>query len=333
MSHNHNINKHVRLALNLFVPLTIPEVMLTNNPTEILLGIIGGVTPTPPSVSWLISPRDSYKALQSSNIFKPLVGSLYVGGYFAGRVRLYLGPSNLAPAGQTAPTSLFAVSLGAPFPLAAGINVFIADSVDACCREDNKNPCIFFDFLELAVPTGSPTISAAILAQPCQGFFTSAFQPCHGLTTPVLQPFTPDLLFTDADVKFLSVPTKCSPGVCDSRGRYNGNGMCVPKPLVFNVYSPSVLALTVSVGGLITQTVGTIANLNSSNFLGKVNLQAAQPTTPGGRVTLTATSASDEPVLIPPGSMFVSEGCCCDGDIQIIQFPSASTGPIPPPLN
>jgi len=188
------------------------------------------------------------------------------------------------------------VSLGVPIPLVNGVYVFIADDVDACCRENNKNPCIFFDYLTISSLLLTPLNPATILAPLCQKFIASASQP-----------FIPDALLTDADFKFLATATTATTAKCP--------------PVVFNVYSPPLIkATTGTFPNIITYSANTIANLNSSNFLGKVYLQIVQPTTPNGRISLMATSVSNRPILIPSGAMFVSEGCCCDGDIQIIQF-------------
>ena len=77
MSHNHthNIDKRVRLAFNItFSPPPTPT--LTSTPTEFILGALAASKGNEINVNWLVSPKGSYEALESSDILKPLVGNL-----------------------------------------------------------------------------------------------------------------------------------------------------------------------------------------------------------------------------------------------------------------
>ena len=83
-------------------------------------------------------------------------------------------------------------------------------------ESNNKNPCIFFDYLTISKLLLTPLNPVTILAPLCQKFIASASQP-----------FIPDALLTDADFKFLATATTAN---CP--------------PVVFNVYSPSLIKAT-----------------------------------------------------------------------------------------
>jgi hypothetical protein len=290
----------VRLDITYSSPSTTPPFTISaTGPTELPLSspeeiIIGG----PTTVSSIISSKYSYKSLECSSIFNPLVGRLYsavVAGTpyatFVGNVSMYLGPSTLIGINGT---SLFIQSTGVPItlPVAAPL-IFIANNFNNCFNNNTiRDPCIFFNSTTI-LTTGSSSVPT-ILAQPLSGINTS----------PAMS-FVPDVLFTEADIPYLTPPSSLS-------SCFNGREL-----LTFKVYSPSV---TTGSASLLGATSSGLPNTRDSNLLGEVILTASGT---GASLTITAFSLDCCPILIPAGSLFVSDPC---GEIQIIVFGnSAST--------
>jgi len=246
--------------------------------------IITGAVPTEFSFSntninlilGIISSRYSYKAFESSNIYKPLIGRLYQRGMitgvndnysiFVGNVIIYIGQASDGNG-----ISVYIQSTGADITLAEpGTIVFIANDVDSQCRTIvRKDPCIFFDYSIFAATSGNLNIPILAL-------------PLDSISTTTNTPFIPDLLFTEADIPYLSDANGC-------------------KKLVFKVYSLSPFDFS---DGLFSSTGN---NSRDANFIGSVILSVSGT---GDALRLTAFSTTSHPVLIPAGSLFVSESCC-----------------------
>lgn len=322
MTHQSNTTEDKRVRLAIFINSGSQQSLAPGQTQELVLGTTPiSLLPVPLLVNYIISPKHSYQALSRADNLQPLIGNFYgsnnpyllptipATSTLLSKVSLFLAPSQLLDNGAT---SLYITNIGnSSFNLQSSLlYVFIADNLDTHCRPNTKNPCLFFNYWGLPNNSVSPAtlLSLALTIPPlgCRSLNNlSLVSPLAGLSTvPQVAsspPFVPDPMFVDADARFLNTTiAKCA--------------------LVFDVYSPSLMT---------DFTPTSIANLRGSNFLGKVILRALPTSAAENFITLVAYNLSDEPLLLPQGAIFVSEGCCPDGDIQIIVF-SSGPGATPP---